>query len=88
MTRTEAGGFVSKFSAKFYLFGGISDSSIFNDLWEFDLETQEWTELLAPNPPMPLHRFGYTSFEDEYSNECFLVFGGTSVHSLQNTLLM
>lgn len=41
-----------------YLFGGRDGSTLFNDLWAFDLEQQSWTELTPTGDP-PAKRFGH-----------------------------
>lgn len=41
-----------------YLFGGRDGNTIFNDLWAYDLEADQWTEL-APDGDVPPERFGH-----------------------------
>jgi N-acetylneuraminic acid mutarotase len=42
-----------------YLFGGRAADGPANDLWAFDLTTNEWHEL-RPSGPAPAPRFGHT----------------------------
>lgn len=41
-----------------YLFGGRDGSTIFNDLWAYDLDNDRWTKL-APESDVPAERFGH-----------------------------
>ena len=42
-----------------WLFGGRDGATVFDDLWRFDLGTDEW-EQITPSGPTPPARFGHT----------------------------
>lgn len=41
-----------------YLFGGRAGSTVFDDLWAFDMESDTWSEVTIPGPRPPA-RFGH-----------------------------
>jgi hypothetical protein len=57
-----------------------------NDFWEFDLESQQWTEVETTFKPPPLHTFAYTSYVDEENNEFFLVYAGITLKSFNDKI--
>lgn len=40
-----------------FLFGGVNDTKVFNDLWIFDLSRENWYEIHCDNSPNPRHSF-------------------------------
>ena len=58
-----------------YIYGGIGPSGYFNDLWAYDIETDQWTEQLQQNLIPPRFDFAYTSFQMD-SISYFAVVGG------------
>lgn len=40
-----------------FLFGGVNDTKVFNDLWIFDISRRNWYEIHCENPPKPRHSF-------------------------------
>ena len=82
------GGFASKVTKKFYLFGGIYNSAFLNDFWEFDMDLHYWTQIETINPPSSRYGFGFTDEVDEFNNEIFYVFGGKTLQGIDNQLFM
>jgi N-acetylneuraminic acid mutarotase len=63
---------------KVILFGGTDASNYFNDVWEFDTSTNEWTELMANDPSptgQPDVRSSHTM--SYIGDNKLLVFGGS-----------
>ncbi|KAF0698204.1 Aste57867_11189 [Aphanomyces stellatus] len=61
-----------------YVYGGLSNSTFYNDTWQFDLVHRHWTQL-NQSAITPGARFDHTSATH---NACLYVFGGsTPTHS-------
>lgn len=84
--RSSSGGFASKTTEKFYIFGGISEKGPLNDLWEFNIETQKWLLLDSTGSPR-LSFFAY-DFGLIQSSYQFVVFGGKGLESLSNSIYL
>lgn len=83
---------------KLWLFGGMSGGNVRNDLWSFDIATNNWTWEAGTNLPAdagtygtkgvanatntPPSRFSYTRWQDASNN--FYLFGGSKSTSSQN----
>lgn len=59
--------YISK-TNKFIMFGGYNGSSYLNDLWQFDPQTESWSQLSpagGPPPPRAYHCMAYNSYHNE-----------------------
>ena len=72
-------GFYGSFyyNGGYYIFGGIGPNGVYNDMWCYNIQYQQWTEVQIPNPILPRSSFAYTSFtyQDKFY---FAVLGGKS----------
>lgn len=85
--RINSGCFSSEFSPSFYIFGGMSNLGILNDLWEYQILNLKWIELDTINPPTPRYNYAYSSYVKN-SIEYFIVFGGSTISGEDNDLYM
>ncbi|KAJ5073642.1 kelch domain-containing protein [Anaeramoeba ignava] len=61
------------YKKKFYIFGGVpSNQRRFNDLWSFDIESNEWEEI-KPKGKIPFARSSHSSL---LHNDKMYIFGG------------
>ncbi|MFX1484786.1 MAG: kelch repeat-containing protein [Promethearchaeota archaeon] len=66
------------------LFGGISSSAMtpVDDIWMFDCETRDWTELHPPT--VPLARYGHVMTYDVSNDMIIMALGNTFEDGFQN----
>lgn len=64
--------------SKIYLFGGRNYQNVFNDLYEFDISTFTWKNLIPnsfPNENLPMPRYSH-SINSIQNSELLILFGG------------
>ncbi|CAG9320203.1 RABEPK [Blepharisma stoltei] len=87
--RYNGGSFKSESKRLLYIFGGMSQSGPLNDLWCFQADGSLWEKVLTKgNIPPSRMRFGYDSYNDEYGNSIFAVFGGITGSGTDNSLYL
>jgi len=64
---------------KVLLFGGGTPGRLYNDLWLFDLERNNWFGIETKNQPSPRYCHGFTRLNDSL----FLLFGGDTLNSIR-----
>jgi hypothetical protein len=74
---------------RMYIFGGANSAEssgrkFFNDLWEYDLAQNRWTELVPKNPDFsPEPRASHVMF---LVDDCIYIWGGYSARGLLNDM--
>ena len=85
--RSSSSCFASKFTANFYIFGGLSSTGPLNDLWVYQIINLKWVPLQTTSAPPPRSLFGSTRFDDGV-HEYFAVYGGSRSAGPDNHLFM
>lgn len=85
--RAEYGSFLSALTEDFYIFGGITISSLKNEFWKFNHNDFSWTNILTKNTPTLRRRFTHTSYV-ENGHEYFAIFGGYSIDGFKDDTQM
>ncbi|CAG9320199.1 unnamed protein product [Blepharisma stoltei] len=89
VARYNGGSFISESNRLFYIFGGISLAGPINDLWSFQADGFLWTKIETYGDiPLPRMRFGYTSYNDDYGNLQFAIFGGITGYGTDSNLFI
>lgn len=78
--RSNYGSFLYK-NRYYYIFGGIGPSSLYNDIWSFDLIYNIWANIPNLTPISPRYNFAFTSFTDDDGLFYFAVLGGKGYYS-------
>ncbi|CAG9318579.1 unnamed protein product [Blepharisma stoltei] len=81
-SRYNGGSFADLSANILYVFGGMTESGLLNDLWSFQMESCMWNKIITSGDiPYPRSRFAYTSYISG-GVLFFAVFGGlTSIES-------
>eukprot|EP00656_Telonema_subtile_P012411 TRINITY_DN16249_c0_g1_i3.p1 TRINITY_DN16249_c0_g1~~TRINITY_DN16249_c0_g1_i3.p1 ORF type:complete len:433 (-),score=65.90 TRINITY_DN16249_c0_g1_i3:115-1413(-) len=73
---------LTPFEQSLYVFGGLTHDDVYcNELWLFDINTAEWSEVIPPvDAAWPLGRWGHTmtSISDGQGSELMVLFGGSA----------
>ena len=59
----------------YYIFGGIGEKGVYNDMWKYDLVYQRWLNVFMDATIAARYSFSFTSFTFE-DNFYFAVVGG------------
>ena len=69
---------------KIYLFGGIDSSTIYNDLWTFNILTSEW-RFISASGEIPSPRYLHAADSD---GDAFIIWGGQDASGLIDSLFI
>jgi hypothetical protein len=63
---------------KILLFGGFRSGILYDDLWEYDIDTNNWTKVNDINNPSA--RYGHSLISNSINNMTYLFGGSTSIY--------
>ncbi|KAJ1893237.1 hypothetical protein LPJ66_005878 [Kickxella alabastrina] len=70
-----AGHSCSMYPGSIFVFGGMDSDRCYNDLWEYSMETRQWTQV-TPNGATPPARYGHAS---AVVDDCIVIMGGRTL---------
>ncbi|OMJ72554.1 hypothetical protein SteCoe_28969 [Stentor coeruleus] len=73
-SRSFYGSFFSQ-NQFYYIFGGVGEMGMYNDMWKYDTKYNVWTAISENQPISPRYSFAYTSFSSN-DYQYFVVLGG------------